>query len=390
MTLPAPDPTEREDPPSGEAWSWPILREAQRSILREVLLHGRRSRSDLGRRIGMTRVSLSRLTRELTALGLVREAGAALDGARGRPSETLEIAPEGAMFLGFKLTGSALYTALTDLSAQVVHVESEQLPSREVEDVVATMGRVAARLRRSNARLAAIGVCLAGDVHRDLHLGDVVRGSAFLGWEETPLQQLLERTTGLPVTISNDVQALTTAHHWFGAGHGASSLAVIGVGEGIGCGIVVEDRRIPGAHGRPGKVGHLAVGGQDARCDQGHLGCVSAYVTVPAILRNAGATDFAAVMAAASSGEERADRAFRGAADALGAVIAALANLVDLERVVVTGESLAVAELHPEVLQTAIRDRLDPVSVAPETVLHPFEFADYSWGAAVTALHSLL
>lgn len=389
MALPTPGPRDYDAPPA-ENWSWPPLREAQRAILLEVLLQGRRSRVELGRHIGMTRASLGRLTRELTALGLVRTAGATPDGARGRPSETLEIAPEGARFLGFKLTGTSLYTALTDLSAQVVHIESQQLPNREVDDVVATMGRVAARLRQSNARLAAIGVCLAGDVHRDPELGDVVRGSAFLGWKETPLQQLLESATGLPVTVSNDVQALTTAHHWFGAGRGTSSLAVIGFGEGIGCGIVVEGRRVLGAHGRPGKVGHLAVGGDEARCDQGHLGCVSAYATIPAILRNAGATDFTAATSAARSGEERAVHAFRGAAEALGAVIAALANLIDLERVVVTGESLVVAELHPDVVRASIQERLDPVSVAPEMVFHPFDFADYSWGAAVTAIHALI
>ncbi|ACU85522.1 transcriptional regulator/sugar kinase [Brachybacterium faecium DSM 4810] len=378
-----PEQSQRED------WTWPSLREAQRAILLDVLLHGRRSRAELGRRIGMTRASLSRLTRELSALGLVAETGVQLDGARGRPSETLEIAPEGAQFLGFKLTGTSLYTALTDLSAQVVLIESEQLPSREVGDVVDSMRRATDRLRERAPRLAAIGVCLAGDVHREPERGDVVSGSSFLGWEETPLQQLLVSATGLPVTISNDVQALTTAHHWFGAGHGTRSLAVLGVGEGIGCGIVVDGRRVHGAHGRPGKVGHLAVGG-DARCDQGHRGCVSAYATVPAMLRAAGASDFAALEAAARSGDERADRAFRDAAAALGTVIATLASLIDIERVVVTGEALAVAQLHRDTVDAALRARLDPVSVPPEIVLHPFRFTDYAWGAAVTAIHSLV
>jgi len=372
-----------------ESWTWPQLREAHRAILLDVLLHGRRSRAELGRHIGMTRASLSRLTRELSSLGLVHEAGVVLNGARGRPSEALEIAPDGAQFLGFKLTGTSLYTALTDLSARVMKIESEPLPSREVGDVVAMIRRATLRHQQCAPRLAAIGVCLAGDVHRVPPLGDVIGGSAFLGWEEVPLQQELQAATGLPVTISNDVQALTTAHHWFGAGHGAHSLAVLGVGEGIGCGIVVDGQRVHGAHGRPGKVGHLPVGG-NAHCEQGHLGCVSAYITIPAMLRNAGASDLAEVEAAARSGEERANRAFRDAATALGTVIATLANLIDIERVVVTGEALAVAQLHRDAVDAALRARLDPVSVPPEIVLHPFRFTDYAWGAAVTAIHSLV
>src|SRR5699024_11722249 len=122
---------------------------------------------------------------------LVAGPGAPLAGARGRASETLDIASAGAQFLGVKLTGTSLYTALTDLSAQVVLIESEQLPSREVGDVVDSMRRATDRLRERAPRLAAIGVCLADDVHREPERGDVVSGSSFLGWEETPLQQLL-------------------------------------------------------------------------------------------------------------------------------------------------------------------------------------------------------
>src|SRR5699024_392051 len=130
---------------------------------------------------------------------------------------------------------------------------------------------------------------------------------------------------------------------------------------------------------------HRPVGG-NAHCEQGHLGCVSAYITIPAMLRNAGASDLAEVEAAARSGEERANRAFRDAATALGTVIATLANLIDIERVVVTGEALAFAHLHRDAVNDAIRARLDPMAVAPETILHPFKFTDYAWGAAVTAV----
>lgn len=302
----------------------------------------------------------------------------------------LEIDEDGARFLGFKLTGDALYTAVTDLSARVLHTEGEELPSREVPDVVALMAATTRRLQARFERLPAIGVCLAGDVRRVPGDGAVVSGSAFLGWDDTPLQALLEEATGLPVTVSNDVQALTAAHHWFGAGNGASSLAVIGMGAGIGCGLVLGDVRIDGANGHPGKVGHLPVGLDETLCDAGHPGCVSSYVTVPAILRNSGAPDFRAAMDAAAARDERALSALRRASIALGAVIAALANLIDPERVVVTGEALDVARWQPELVEEAVRARLDPASVVPRIVCADFEFTDYAWGAAVTAVHSLI
>src|SRR5690625_7945395 len=84
-----------------ESWTLPQRREAHRAILLDVLLHGRRSRAELGRHIGMTRAILSRLTRDLSSLGLVHEAGVVLDEARVRSSVALGIAPDVARFLGF-------------------------------------------------------------------------------------------------------------------------------------------------------------------------------------------------------------------------------------------------------------------------------------------------
>jgi len=383
---------ERKKAPEDEAqWRWPDLGDGQRTVLLDVLGHGARSRVELTRRSGLSRASLSRITRELGDLGLVRESKAAPAVGPGRPSDTIEIVPEAAWFLGIKLTGDSLYAAVVDMRGAVVHAEGEPLVTRHVDDVVAMVGRTARRLRQRFPRMAALGIGLAGDVRQDARDGAVVVGSAFLGWDEdVALESRLAGLVGMPVAVSNDVQALTAAHHWFGAGEGASSLAVIGVGAGIGCGIVVGDVPVSGAAGHPGKVGHLPVGRTDAVCDRGHVGCVSAYATIPAILRNADMSSFWEAIQAAERGSEPARAAFSSAAEALGAVVATIVNLVDPERVVVTGEGLPSMEMYPEVFERAVRDRLDPASRPPEVVQHAFTFTDYAWGAAVTAIVALI
>ena len=277
---------------SAEGWQWPPLRSAQRAMLRDVLVHGARSRADLTRRSGMSRASLSRMTRELADLGLVREGAALPEERRGRPSETIELAAGAAHFVGFKLTGESLYLAVTDLAATVVHSEGEALTTTAVGDVVAQMSRAVERIRARHPRIAAVGVCLAGDV-KTVGGRAVVVGSAFLGWDEVALEEIVAREVRLPVAVSNDVQALTTAHHWFGPGGVAREpFVVVALGEGIGSGIVADGELVRGAHGRPGRIGHLPVTGGGPRCDRGHAGCVSAYATVPAILRNSGGGGF--------------------------------------------------------------------------------------------------
>jgi predicted NBD/HSP70 family sugar kinase len=371
-------------------WAWPQLHEAQRAVLLEILINGSRSRADLARRVGLTRASLTRLTRDLLELGFIEEGVTTPRGSRGRPSEMLNVIPSSAHLIGIKLTGDTLYAELADLGAKPRAVREVPLRSVEVADVVSLIAEVVEGFRKGAPNIAAVGVCLAGDVLHGADGSAVVVGSHFLGWSEVPLQRLLEDALRLPVAVSNDVQALTAGHHWFGAGVGVDQFAVIGVGEGIGAGMIVDGELLRGARGHPGKVGHLALHTDGARCEWGHVGCVSSRVTTPAILQASALPSIAAVLEAADRGDAKAMSALDAATEALGAVVAYLTNLVDPELVVIAGEGQHLAERHPELLDRAIRDRLDPAAEAPRIVVPEFGFEDYARGAAVVALRGLL
>lgn len=331
-----------------------------------------------------------RLTRDLVELEFVTEGAALRSTGRGRPSETVHIRPESAHFAGIKLTGETLYAVVTDLHANTVHTEEHALASRSVDDVVALIVETAGRLSASHPRLAAIGICLAGDV-RVVRGSATVVGSHFLGWEdEVPLERLVAERSGLPTAISNDVQALTLAHHWFGAGVGCRSLAVIGFGAGIGAGLVVGDELVRGAAGHPGKVGHLFVTDDGPGCDAGHPGCVSAFVTIPSVLRNAGVADLDSLRVAFLAREPRAVAAVEAAGRAIGVVVATLRNVADVEKVVVTGEGLEIARWAHEQLQATLDARLDPAASDAALDLRDFAFADYAWAAAITAIHHVV
>ncbi|MDQ1571439.1 MAG: hypothetical protein QOF79_2113 [Actinomycetota bacterium] len=367
--------------------AWPELQEAQRSVLIDLLIHGSRSRAELARRSGLSRASLTRLTRSLIDLGLVSEGDTRPLAGRGRPSELLELRPGSAHFVGFKLTGDAVYVALTDLSASVLHSEEHALGSRDVDSVVGLMADIVASLRVAYPRISAVGVCLAGDVQISRGRTFIV-GSAFLGWDEVPLAELVQIATGLPTAIANDVQSLTAAHHWFGAGVGYRSMALIGFGAGIGCGVVVNDELVDGSHGHPGRVGHLTVRSDGPLCDKGHPGCVASYVTDDAIIQNSGVegATYADVVGLAKSGHPQSVVAFQEAAEALAVAVAHVVNLLDVEVVIVTGEGLAVVDLAGAEFESMLRRRRDPEGIDTNVVFPSFNFVDYARAAAIGAV----
>jgi predicted NBD/HSP70 family sugar kinase len=370
---------------------WPVLHEGLRRVLRELIIHGGQSRVDIARKLDVSRANLSRLSGELIDFGLISEGAPLYSSTRGRPAEILHLRSGAAHFVGIKLTGDHLYAVLTDLSARVLDERTIALKSREPEHVADLIARVSDELFAGKTLPAAVGVCLAGNVlERD---GEQrVEQSHFLGWTSAPLARLVGERIAYPVSVANDVLALTAAHHWFGAGVGHASLVVYGLGAGIGSGVVVFDEVVSGSHGRAGHVGHSRLSATGRKCERGHDNCVHSFVTMGSISHNAGhGENYAAALQAARAGEPNAVRAFQLAARALGTVIADAINTVDPEKVLVAGEGVDMMELSPDELSAGLADHLeqvDPTSVVIERP--PFTFSDYARGAAITAMRDLI
>jgi len=376
-----------------DAYAWPRQPAASWDVLLELLVHGAMPRSELAERLGLSRPTMTRLTRGLVDAGVLVEAETELRTALGRPSELLRVVPDAGHFLGVKLTGDHLYAVVTDLTATVVDAVDEPLASTDVAPALAQTVAAVERLRGRHPRVMALGVTLAGSLTRADGPAVVVE-SAFLRWADVPLEQLLVDATGLPTVVENDVQALTAAEHWFGAGAGLDSLAVVTVGAGIGCGLVVHGRLVRGAHGLPGQLGHVRVDPAGPLCDLGHHGCAAAYLMTDALLAALAGPDgrptFDEALARVRAGEPAAVEAFDRAGYALGVVVGTVANVVDPQKVILTGEGLPTYE----VAGPRFRDGLAATYAAdPDRVVvdvQPFDFGEWARSAAALAIRSVV
>jgi predicted NBD/HSP70 family sugar kinase len=85
----------------------------------------------------------------------------------------------------------------------------------------------------------------------------ILCSSPLLGWRDVPIRDLLETRLRAPVTVENDVRALTASERVLGAGVDIESFALVTIGAGIGCGIFVNGGIVDGSHGVSGEIGHL-------------------------------------------------------------------------------------------------------------------------------------
>ncbi len=356
-----------------------------RAVAVDILVHGPQPRAALARRLGVSPATLTRVTRPLVEAGLLAEGGAVRTPGRGRSSLPLAIVPDARHFVGVKLTREAIYGVLVDLRAQVLDTEVTAEPSLAVEEVVAAVTDVVDRLRaRSPGPVDAVGVTVGGRVDG----GETVTDSPFLEWHDVPFRTLLADRVGEPLLLANDVVGLTAAQQWFGYGRSFADFALLTVGAGVGYGLVIDHRIVP-THVSP--VSHLPVDPGGPLCRLGHRGCMSAYVTSGAMCATAGQAlghpvSYDELLVLAGQADPVAQRVVGEAARALGQATATVTSLTGVERIILTGEGVRLAEVAPAELRAGrLAYAAGPLS-ALDPVVMPMDFVEWARGAAAVAV----
>ncbi|MFJ4645270.1 ROK family protein [Streptomyces bobili] len=382
--------------------TFPAATPAAAHLFTTVLSHGPLTRLEMARRAGLSPAAVTKAVRPLIASGyLAEEADAGGEAevrpALGRPATLVRVDGGRALFIGVKLTGDEIIGVLTDLCCRILLARRVPLADRDPDAVLdATTDLVRELLTEADGygvRVAGLGIAVSGDVDR---AEGVVRYSPFLDWHDVPLAGLVTAGTGLPVTVDNDVRALTVAEQWFGAGVGLSDFAVVTVGAGIGCGLVVHGRVVAGAHGVAGEIGHVTVDADGPPCHCGNRGCLEAVASDGAILariRETGGTEVTGTAEAverARQGDTGAREAYARAGNAIGRGIATVVNLFGPARVIISGEGLAAYDLFAEQIREAFQAAAFGSAAQCDVRTRPLPFEEWARGAAATAIQSFI
>lgn len=339
---------------------WTPLSPSSRRVALEVLVHGPLARTELARRLDLSTASLTRITKPLVDSGVLREVPETTARSSGRPLQPLDVDPSRQQFVGIKLTGFRAYGVLTDLRANILATCTREITSRVPADVAQVLTDVVVDLSAEHAP-SAVGVGLGGVV-RDFTL---VRRAPFLHWRDIDLGRALSERTHLPVAVSNDLDALMEAEHWFGDGRDVHNFAALTIGAGVGGGLVIHDRLVTGPDSGLGLLGHFPLDPLGPVCGEGHRGCADALLTTDAIHSQVSMllgrpVAYDEVLDLAAAGDPTAERIVGGAAHAFGTLIAAVANIAQPERIILTGEGIRLARVSEQSLLAGITQARQP------------------------------
>jgi predicted NBD/HSP70 family sugar kinase len=353
------------------------FRESNRLRVLELLLrHPARSRADVGRRLGLSRATVTTVLSELERAGMVEQQSDDLGDEKrraiGRPPLQVSLAPSAAYAVGLDFGHRHIRAAVCDLGGEIVaqrwaESEVDERPAASFDEARVLAAEALEEAGVDPSRVIGAGVGLPAPV--DAVTGTVHAEGILPGWMGIVPAVELESRLGMPVLVENDANAGAIGEHLFGAGRGVQDMVYVQLAAGIGIGMILGGRPFRGAVGVAGEIGHTTADEHGTICRCGNRGCletVASSVAVADLLERSrrGPMTMPRMLELLRAGDRGVTRALGDAGRAVGVALTYTVNLLNPSLVIIGGELSEAVDVLLDPIRAAIEQSAVPPAAA--------------------------
>ncbi len=263
------------------------MNEAHRSIIVKILHQkGVCSRAEIAKITGLTQASITKIVSSLIDMGIVYESGI-IKGNGNRRAIGLSLNTENNPVIGIKFSRHIYDVGVFDIGGRFyTQTETEFDITEDPRKVLDGIKAQVHAYLKEYKNTVAIGMAVPGPYLKDEGIIAIV--SRMAAWHEINFLKEFENEFRIPFFIEQDANAGALAEWWFG-GHEKpmDMLAYMLMGEGVGSGIIEEDRILGGKQGAASEIGHISIDVNGPRCQCGNYGCLELYSAAPVLLARA-------------------------------------------------------------------------------------------------------
>ncbi|GIP40817.1 transcriptional regulator [Paenibacillus sp. J31TS4] len=360
----------------------PDIKQANKvRILHAIRETGETTQPELGRKLGLSRPTVSALVEELVAEGYIQFSGVGVSTDQGgkRP-KLVAFHARGGGIVALHFNQYAIRGALLDLSAGVLEeLRTEVLEEDSRDAIMIKLREAAGELLRKAKRLGlpvkGIGAGCPGLV--ETGTGTARTAMNVQAIHDIRVGEVLREAFGLPVWVDNECRNLVLAEKMFGEGRDAGTFISLMTDYGIGAGIMIDDRLMRGKDDSFGEIGHTTVQMDGLPCTCGNRGCWERYASSNALIERVRSRLPAARLRELERDGEltigRIGEAVRQgdplirelAVEELGGYLAVgianLVNAINPERVILHGELLNLGDELTDVVNREVQRRALPI-----------------------------
>lgn len=372
-----------------------VLRRANAiAIFHAIRLQPGVSQREIGDKTGIDKSTISAVISQFDTLDLLERVSDDTRRGRGRPSDGFRLRSEAGLLMGIDIAPERLSVMTAGLDGLPMHVSEYAPVQREAEFTDRVAAAVEAHLAESGKTLAdvrSIGACLPGLVDRN---GRLISSSNFR-WGAVNVAADLGERLETTVWVDNDARAAGLAERMFGCCVDVDDYVFIDSHSGVGGALYLEGAIYAGSMGIAGEIGHTKIVPHGRLCQCGDSGCLSAYISGPALRdsfkgSNLVVSSFADMKALADEGVPEALGVLDEAGEILGLALSTFINLLNPPNIVIGG---GLAVLAPHILppmHRVLRRHALPEALGHCTILiSELSKEPHSRGALAVAMQGL-
>ncbi|MDE6966591.1 MAG: ROK family glucokinase [Clostridiales bacterium] len=186
--------------------------------------------------------------------------------------------------IGIDIGGMSIKAGVVDKDGKIVK------KGKVVTDVAAgehkiinDIGRLVLSLADPNDRdFVGIGIGCPGAINSST---GVVDRAFNLNWHKVALAEELARMINKPIKVSNDANVAALGETMFGVGRMYTDTVFLTLGTGVGGGIVLGGKLYEGNESKGAELGHMVLVVDGEPCSCGRNGCMEAYCSASALIR---------------------------------------------------------------------------------------------------------
>lgn len=255
----------------------------RKRILRHIAKERETTKLDISKVLGISIPTVATILSELIEEGIVEEAGVA-DSTGGRKPVLIKYNCDSRYSIGVEFLKESLRVVIINLDGKILIENNIYFNHQESLSIIdETINLIEDTIKKSTYmknKILGIGFSLPGLINKDELKLEIAANFNLRNIYFNKVEEII----GLPVFLENEANSGAIAEVKLGEDIGRENVIYISITEGVGGGIILNNKVYKGTLNRAGEIGHLTISFDGNQCNCGRSGCFETYASNRAMI----------------------------------------------------------------------------------------------------------
>lgn len=248
----------------------------KKKILITIHKFGKKSRKELSDILELSKTIIGRYVGQLIDDNILVEEKETTKGLVGKPQIKLTFKKDFGRVLGIHLSDREIRGGVGNLLGEILELDSVNLEKISADLVLGSLLKLVEKFIK-NYKIEVIALGMNGVVDNKKGVSIL---SVYYNWKNMELKKILETEFNIPVILENGTNLMALREKRKGLGKNLKNFIVFNIDEGVGAGVVVEEKLYSGTKFEAGEIGHAPYDYSENApiCSCGNKGCLETYL----------------------------------------------------------------------------------------------------------------